>query len=456
MAEGNDELLVRRLAMDILLETYKSGEFGNSILKKTLDKYDYLDGKKKAFIKKLTAGCLERKIQLDYIIDLYSKTKTSKMKPVILVLLEMGVYQILFMDQVYDTLACNTTVSLAKKKGFSTLSGFVNALLRQVCRNKENIPYPDRNESFLEYLSAVFSVPMWITGMITKQYGEAVAEEILKGFHSQPLLSLRLKESMTDKEREALISKWKKDGVQVKMSPYLPYAVEVKGTNRISTLEGYEEGLFSIQDVSSMLVCECAGIKEGDCVVDVCAAPGGKSLHAAEKLKGSGSVLSFDLTEKKVARMIENGKRMKADNLIAKVGDATFYREELKEKADVLLADLPCSGIGVAARKQDILLNLSREKLDSIIALQREILTNVCRYLKKDGVFVYSTCTLNKEENDGNVAFIKENLPLKQISLKGRVPECFEPYLQEDGSLQLYRGELSCDGFFIAMFQKEN
>lgn len=455
MAAEKEELLLRRLAMEILLEAEKEKEFGNTILKNVLDKYDYLDGKKKAFVKKLAMGCIERKIQLDYVIDLYAKTKTPKMKPVIRIIMEIGAYQVLFMDQVYDTAACNLCVSLAQKKGFSSLSGFVNGILRTICREKEQIPWPDKEKDGLEYLHVFYSQPKWLISLLVKQYGEEVTEKMLQGFRQEPQTSVRFPVSVTKERRKELMDTWEKAGIEVNRQGLLPYACSVRATERISNMEGFDKGEFVIQDISSMLVCECAGIKEGDTVLDVCAAPGGKTLHAADFLKGSGKVLSFDLTEKKVDRIVENTIRLQHGNIEAKVLDATQFAPEYEGCADVLLADVPCSGMGVIARKQDIPRKLSEEKLESLVSLQRDIVKNVSRYVKKGGILVYSTCTLNKKENNENVAWIVKELGFHQVSVKDKLPKVFLPYVNEDGSLQLYRGELPCDGFFIAVLIKD-
>lgn len=455
MAAEKEELLLRRLAMEILLETEKEKEFGNTILKSVLDKYDYLDGKKKAFVKKLAMGCLERQIQLDYVINLYAKTKTTKMKPVIRIIMELGTYQILFMDQVYDTAACNLSVSLAQKKGFSSLSGFVNGILRTICREKEQIKWPEKEKDKLEYLHVFYSQPKWLISLLANQYGDEVAEKMLEGFRQEPETSIRFLQTVSGERRDSLIAAWEQAGTEVIGQGLLPYACLVRATDRISNMEGFENGEFVVQDISSMLVCECAGIQKGDTVLDVCASPGGKTMHAADLLQGTGKVLAFDVTSKKVERILENAARLKYKNITASVLDATQFEPEYEECADVLLADVPCSGMGVIARKQDIPRNLSEEKLESLAALQREIVKNVSRYVKKGGTLVYSTCTLNKNENDENVAWIEKELGFRRISLEDKLPEVFRPYLNENGTLQLYRGELACDGFFIAVLKKD-
>lgn len=455
MATANDDLLLRRIAMEILIEAQKENVFGNAVLKQTLDKFDYFEAKKKAFIKKLAMGSLEKQIQLDYVIDLYAKPKTSQMKPVIRSILEIGVYQILFMDQVYDTLACNTCVTLARKKGFSSLSGFVNGILRRICREKEAIAWPSFEKDVLQYFHVCYSKPEWLVKLLMEQYGTETTEEILGGFSQEPETSIRIKESLSLQEREDLFEIWRKDGIQVKRRDELPYACLLKGTDRISNMAGFKEGKFIVQDISSMLVAECAGIKKGDVIFDVCASPGGKTLHAAEKLQGTGKVMSFDVSERKIDTIRENMERMNLTNIELNVQDATIFCPEYEETADILLADVPCSGLGVVARKQDIPRHLTPEKLESLSALQKEILVNTVKYLKKGGMLVYSTCTLNKQENDDNVRWILENLHMKPVSIRERLPECFWKYVTSDDTLQLYRGKMSCDGFFIALFLKE-
>lgn len=454
MAGEKEDLLLRQLVMDILLEVRNSGEYINVVLKSVLDKYNYLDGKKKAFIKKLATGCMERQIELDYVIDSFSKTKTNKMKPVIRIIMEMGVYQILYMDNVYDTAACNMAVSLAKKKGFQGLSGFVNGVLRTICREKEQIIYPDREKDFVGYATVKYSMPEWIVGLWITQYGQEKTERMLEASLQDNAVTVRIDENLQSEVKEDLLSKWKKVGVLATQHSYLPYAYVLTGGQGIQNLYGYKEGYFTVQDVSSMLVAECAGVCAGDTVIDVCAAPGGKSMHIATKLNGSGRVRSCDVSEYKADKVRENISRMGLKNIEVLVADATQEKEEFIESADLVLADVPCSGLGVLGKKADIKYRLTEEQTEDIVSLQRRIVCNVCKYIKKGGTFIYSTCTVNKAENNDNIKWMTEHLPLEIVALQDELPEELRASVGEDGTLQLFQGVHKCDGFYIAKLKK--
>lgn len=454
MAGEKDDLLLRQLVLEILSEVHAKNEYLNVVLKGVLDKYNYLDGKKKAFIKKLSTGVLERETELNYIIDCFSKTKTNKMKSVIRLIMQMGVYQILYMDNVYDTAACNMAVSLAKKKGFHGLSGFVNGVLRSICREKENITYPSKEE-YVTYASVRFSMPEWLIKLWISQFGEEKTEAMLEASLQDNKVTVRVDENISAERKAELLAQWKNAGVSAEPHPYLPYAYALAGGYGIQNLYGYKEGLFTVQDVSSMLVAECAGIKKDDIVLDVCAAPGGKTMHAATKLQGSGMVHSCDVSEYKTDKIRENIERMRIKNVKVHVADATKEMPEWKETADVLLADVPCSGLGVLGKKVDIKYRLSEEQIEEIVKLQRAILENVCNYVKPGGTFIYSTCTVNQKENNDNVKWMAEQLPLEIIPLKEELPGALREAVGEDGTLQLMQGVHACDGFYIAKLRKK-
>lgn len=460
MSNEKDDILLRHLAMEVLLKVTEEEEYSNVVLKAVLDKYNYLDGKKKAFIKKLAAGCLERKIQLDYVIDCFSKTKVTKMKPVIRIILEMGVYQILFMDSVYDTTACNLSVSLAKKKGFQGLTGFVNGVLRSVCRGKDAIVYPDPEQDFAAYASVVYSMPEWIVKLWLSQYGQEVCEIMLNATLQTNSVSLRLRGGLAEKEKNKVMECIREKATLAEEHPYCKDALRISGADSIERLYGYKEGFFTVQDVSSMLVCECAGMEPGMKVLDVCAAPGGKTMHAADKVGEEGVVHAFDVSERKVERICENIARMGYTNVTASVADARVLQEEYVESADVVLADVPCSGLGVLGKKTDIKYRVTPAQIEEIVALQRSILSNVYKYVKKGGILLYSTCTVNRLENNENVIWMTENLPLEVVSMEAYLPEDLKADMKKAGqnrkdlTLQLLPGVCKCDGFYIAKLRR--
>lgn len=444
----------RELAVDMLLEMIEKNKYSHLVIREVLDKYNYLDNRDKALMKRITEGTLERRIQMDYILNQFSKVPVTRMKPFIRNLLRMSVYQLLFMDQIPDSAVCNEAVKLAGKRGFRSLSGFVNGVLRNIGRNKDQIIYPHPEKEQAQYLSVIYSMPEWLVRKWIQEYGVTRAEGILKSTLEVSPVTIRLKETMTEEEQNKLLGEFIQRGIKVSPHPYLSYAWRLEETEGIRQLPGFLEGLFQVQDVSSMLVGEIAGIQAGDYVIDVCAAPGGKALHAAEQLKESGNVSARDLTAHKAQLIRDNIERMKKKNIQALVWDACILREEDKEQADVVLADLPCSGLGIIGKKADIKYHVSEEGMQKLTALQREILDVVWQYVKPGGILIYSTCTINRSENEENAHWFAENHPFTLDSLSPFLPEELKEEGKE-GMLQLMPGIHETDGFFMARFRRD-
>ena len=274
----------RELVLAILMEITEEGKYSHLVLRDVLVKYQYLDKKERAFITRVTEGTLEHMIELDYILDQFSKVKVKKMKPVIRNLLRSAVYQLKYMDTVPDSAACNEAVKLAVKKGFGSLRGFVNGVLRNVARNLEQIEYP---KDPVENLSVRYSMPIWILQLWLKTYPIQTVERMLQQFQRELPLTIRCRDVQNVEHLKKCLEE---EGVHVEDHPYLPYALCISGYDYLGGLQSFQEGAFSVQDISSMLVCEIAAPKEGDTIFDVCAAPGGKALHMAEKLCGTGYV----------------------------------------------------------------------------------------------------------------------------------------------------------------------
>lgn len=443
----------REIVLDILLELAKGNEYSNILIAAVLEKYDYLDGREKAFIKRVSEGTIERRIQIDYILDQYSKVPVKKMKPLIRELLRMSVYQILFMEHIPDAAVCNEAVKLAKKRKFQSLQGYVNGVLRSIARGKSAIEYPDRQKVLTEYLSVYYSMPSWLVEHYNTAYGAEACEKILQAYLQRQPVSIRLDEGMSHEEQEALLALWKQDGVEAARHLYLPYAVTVQKADGIRNLAGYKEGKFAVQDVSSMLVVEAAGIKEGDTVIDVCAAPGGKALHAAAKLHGTGRVIACDVTEYKTDKIEENKERLQLHNVSVRVQDARVADPSLVGKADVLIADVPCSGLGVIGKKQDIKYRVTEESLHEIVQLQKEIVQNAVSYVKPGGVMMYSTCTMNPAENEEMVKWICREFAFVPESMSQHMPDMLQQEADK-GWIQLLPGVHETDGFFFARLRK--
>lgn len=431
----------RELILGILLEVLEEGNYSHLVIRGVLDKYQYLEKQERAFITRVCEGTIQKMIELDYIINRFSKVKVNKMKPVIRNILRMSVYQLKYMDSVPASAACNEAVKLARKKGFSSLSGFVNGVLRNVSRELDGISYPDKEKTPVAYYSVKYSMPEWIVEQWIADYGVEKAAAVIEAFAKEAPLTIRT--NLAKITPENLWKQLQAEGVIVEKidlndCPELDYAFMISGFDYLNGLQSFRDGLFYVQDISSMMVAEFAAPKQGDYIIDVCAAPGGKSTHLAEKMQGTGMVEARDLTEYKIQLIEENIARHTCTNMKAVQMDATVLDEASVGKADIVIADLPCSGLGVIRKKTDIKYKMTPEKMESLEALQRDMLHTVCNYVKERGILLYSTCTIHRGENEENVTWFLENHPeFELISMQ-----------------QIFPQEEFGDGFFIAKMQK--
>ena len=385
----------------MLLAIDRDGQYSHLVLRDVLDKYQYLSKQERAFLTRLTEGTIERMLTLDFVIDQFSKTKVKKMKPLIRELMRLSVYQIMYMDGVPDSAVCNEAVKLARKRGFSGLSGFVNGVLRSVARGWKDVTFPNA--------SVRYSVPGWIIDSWNADYGKDVTEKMLEAFMQPAKITVRTNTQKCTPEE--LKKRLNQEGVTVEAIEGIPYAFALSGFDYLAGLGSFQDGWFYVQDISSMTVAHEADPKEGDYIIDVCAAPGGKSSHLAELLGKSGMVEARDLTEYKVGLIEENIVRHGLTNMRAVQQDARCFDEASVEKADVLICDLPCSGLGVIGRKSDIRYKMTAEKAHDLAVLQQEMLETVWQYVKRGGTLIYSTCTIHKEENEDNVALFLQKHP---------------------------------------------
>jgi 16S rRNA (cytosine967-C5)-methyltransferase len=440
--------LPREIALDIVMEITEGGNFSHKVLKRTLGEYQYLEKYDRAFITRLCDGTIERLITLDYIINQSSKIKVNKMKPLIRNLLRISVYQIKYMDNVPDSAICNEAVKLAKKRGFTNLSGFVNGVLRNIIREPEKSVLPKDN------LSIMYSVPEWLVKELLSQYDYETVKNILEASFNESETSIRLDTNRVSKEE--LFEMLAKQNITVKTGNYLPYAFKISNYNYLSDVEAFMKGYIGVQDESSMLVGQIAGVKKDDYVIDVCAAPGGKSLHIASLLNGTGHVCSRDVSDYKINLINENITRLGYKNISTKVMDALTPNEEDNDKADIVIADVPCSGLGVIGKKPDIKYNMTKEKLDNLKILQQDILKVVSRYVKKGGTLIYSTCTINQMENIKNVEWFLNSYDFTLESFDEYIPKSLQCESTKKGFLQLIPGIHNTDGFFIARLRRNS
>lgn len=426
----------RELILEILLSVTRDGEYSHIALRNVLANYQYLDKTERAFITRVVEGTLEHLIEIDYIINQFSKVKVNKMKPVIRTIIRSAVYQLKYMDSVPDSAVCNEAVKLAAKRGFAGLKGFVNGVLRSISRNLWQVKYPDKDDR-IGWLSVVYSMPEWILKQWLAEYDMQTVETMLSDFLKEKPTTIRC--NLSRISREELIARLEREGVKVAVHPEISCALMISGYDHLGAIESFREGLFQVQDVSSMEVAQWADPKRGDYIIDVCAAPGGKALHLADMLQGSGHVEARDLTGYKVDMIWDNIRRIGMTNIEAVCQDATIFTEESRQKADIVIADLPCSGLGVLGKKTDLKYRMSREAQKSLVKLQREILGVVNRYVKPGGKLLYSTCTIHKGENEENARWFASEFPEFEL-VRDRQ---FLPGIDES------------DGFYIAEFRRK-
>lgn len=442
----------REIIVGALMEITEENRYCHIVLRDILGKYQYLEKRDRAFISRVTEGTVENLIQIDYILEQFSTVKVHDMKPFIRSLLRMSIYQMKYLDSVPPSAVCNEAVKLAQKKGFYTLKGFVNGVLRAASRGLGEVVYPDASKTPKRYLSVRYSMPEWILQKWLAQYDFETVERILKGFGQESRTCIRCNLSRASKK--TVMESLQRQGISVKEIPYLDYALEISGYNYLEAITAFREGLFQVQDVSSMLVAEVANPRWGDYCIDVCAAPGGKSLHLSDKLNGSGYVEARDLTDYKVALMQENLERTKRINMVAVRQDATVFDAASVGKADILLADVPCSGMGVIGRKPDIKFKMTEARQQELVRLQRKILDTVWSYVKPGGTLVYSTCTIGAEENQYNVKWFLDHYPFRLDTIDPYLCEALRSRTTQAGYIQLLPGIHGMDGFFIARFKR--
>lgn len=430
---------LREIILDSLLEMAKTKEYSHLVVKNVLDKYNYLEGQEKAFLKRVLEGTIERQMELDYRINCYSKISVSKMKPLIRELLRMSVYQLLYMDQVPDSAVCNEAVKLAGKRKFVQLKGYVNGVLRSIAKEKDKECLPDKEKEPVLYDSVKYSMPMWLVEMWHQSYGMETTEKMMQSFLEPKPVTIHFKDSLSEEAIQEALKEMETQGVVFRQYQNHPRVFFLEKAEGIAGLFGYKEGMFYVQDASSILAIEAAGIKQGDYVLDICAAPGGKTMAASFQVGKDGMVEARDLSDYKVSMIEENLKRMQIENVNVTVWDAREMDDELLEKADVVLADVPCSGLGIIGKKQDIKYRITQESLKEVEELQREIISTSLSYVKRDGIFFYSTCTIQPGENQQMAEWILEKTGWK---------------LEE--SRQFLPGIDETDGFFYARFRNTN
>ena len=441
----------REIAAEALMEIMTEEAYNNMTLRRLLRQNGAMPRQDRAFVTEIVNGTLRNLIYIDHVLNTFSKTKTEKMKPWLLAVLRSAVYQMYFMD-VPDFAACNEAVKLAGARGYASLKGFVNGVLRTAAKKKQEIPLPEKGTA--EYLSVAYSHPLWLVRMWVAYYGYEETEAICAYDNQSPDVTIRVNTLKTDKAD--LKQMLEEAGVEVKDGHVSENALHLTKTADLSRLEAFQKGLFHVQDESSQLAVKILDPQKGESILDMCAAPGGKSFTTAETMENEGKLISCDIYEHKIELMEEGAERLGIGIMECKVKDAAEAEEE-QELFDRVLVDAPCSGLGLMRKKPDIRLKKDGNEIDSLTGIQRKILENAAGYVKKGGVLVYSTCTLCRKENERNLEWFLQNHPdFAAEDITKFLPADWNVETAEKGYLTLLPHKTGTDGFFISRMRRKD
>lgn len=388
------------------------------------------------FVRELVYGVLENKLTLDYYIDQLAANGVKSLKAQELTIIRMGIYQLKHMDSVPEYAAVNESVVLAKRYCRSR-SGLVNGVLREYLNKRLQLKLPDRSEDEIGYLSVKYSYARWIVELWLEYYSVDFVEAMLAAGNVTPPMTVRL--NWLKVVKRDLIKKLEEKRFSVEEGHLCQNALNVKGARLLDT-ELYKMGMFTPQDESSMLVAEKLDPKHGDVVMDVCAAPGGKTTAIAERMNNTGRIIASDIYRRKLDLIDREARRLGITNIETRSWDATRVDSSMLQKADRVLVDAPCSGLGVVRRKPEIKYKELTEEMELLPKKQLAILSASSGYVKPGGRLVYSTCTVNPLENERvTEAFLKKNPSFRKIERNLLLPHV-------NGT----------DGFFICVMERSS
>jgi 16S rRNA (cytosine967-C5)-methyltransferase len=441
---------VRETAMELLTAIEKNQSYSNLLLNKTIEK-NQLPGKDIGLLTELTYGTLQRRMALDFFLQPFL-TSNKKLEDWVRQLLRITLYQMVYLDKIPDRAAIFEAVEIAKSRGHKGIAGMVNGVLRSIQR--QGLPSLAEVVDPVERLSIETSHPKWLVDRWVSQFGFEKTKEMCEVNLTVPMQTARV--NRTKATRTDCINLLTEEGYQIEESPVIPDAIRALKGNLASS-KAFKDGLITIQDESSMLAAYALGAKENELILDACAAPGGKSTHIAETMGNTGEVVSLDLHEHKVKLINENSKRLGLNTIKTTVMDSRQVGEHFEEESfDRVLLDAPCTGLGVMRRKPDMKYTKKEQDILQLSSIQQNLLKSVSVLVKKGGVLVYSTCTVDKEENENTVKQFLENTPdfEEDQTFKNRMPEAIQP-LVTGSFLQIFPQDFGSDGFFIACLRKK-
>lgn len=434
---------MRKRAYEIVYGVLEKQGHSDILFHRLLDRMTALSVQDKKFIKRLSYGTIERAVESDAYIRHFSNITVRRLEPSVRTVLRMALYEILYMDTIPEAVSCHEAVELLKSVAGARYAGFVNGVLRSVLRNREEVRLRPWEK---------LSLPKNLYEYFSERYGKKTTRKLAEAFlERQAEVTIHIdRNKISCQEYEEHL---RNQNVAYEPGCYLEESYIIHSCEDVRSLPGYDEGWFFVQDESSMLPVLCAGIKPENTVVDVCAAPGGKSMHALIQMNGQGVLSYRDISAGKLSRVQENLQRFRYTNAEGKVWDSTKTDKDWQERADVILADVPCSGMGIIGKKPEIKYR-AMQNIEELVPIQRKICQASLPMLRKGGVFLYSTCTICEKENEENVIWLEEHCGLRRESLDSFLPECLRNKMTAEGMLQMLPGIHKSDGFFVARFRK--
>lgn len=438
----------REVALLTLNACQRQGGWSDGVLKKQLAAAQ-LDNRDAALATQLCFGVVQNQLLLDFYLAGFSNIPLKRMEGKVVQALRLGAYQLLFLDKIPHSAAVNSSVDLVKRHCKNQrAAGMANAVLRSLERSLDNLPVIP-NSDMVHYLSVLYSHPEWLVKEYLLTLNEEETTALLAAHNSQPPMTVMV--NTTKVTQEALMGELTACGVEVQLHPWLNNCLQLSGTGNLERLRCFQEGWFYVQDPASRLAVQAMAPEAGERVLDCCAAPGGKSFACAIAMENRGEIISCDLHPHKKKLIQAGADRLGLSCIVPHTVDARTFREEWEGAFDKVLVDAPCSGLGVIRKKPDIRFK-APEQLDALPAIQKDILSNACRYVKAGGVLMYSTCTVRKGENEDVVrAFLEEHPEFctESFTLSGSAGAC------DAGMVTLWPHRHDTDGFFICKMRKK-
>lgn len=430
----------RTTALGALIACRKTGAWSDGVLKEYLRR-DRLDPRDAALASRLCYGVVQNRMLLDFYLAAFVKGPLTKLQPVVLDILRLGAYQITMMDRIPASAAVNEAVEQGKKYANPRAAGLINGVLRAIVRADGKMPQPPD-------LATRYSHPAALTELLRENVGNEWLEPLLRSDNEAPPTSVQVNPLKTTEEK--LLAQWREQGVVAEPHPWMPGCFLLHGTGSVEGLEAFRSGEILVQDAAARLAVTAAALEPGMKVLDCCAAPGGKSFAAAMDLSNRGSIISCDIHRHKVDLIAKGAERLGISIVKAMEQDGTQFRPEWENTMDTVLADVPCSGLGVIRKKPDIRYK-DVQALEGLPSVQRRILETVSRYVKPGGVLLYSTCTILKRENEQMVeAFLADHpeFAAEEMALPEALGE------GHPAMLTLLPCRHQSDGFFLAKLRK--